>query len=247
MRKDLIIGVGVGIPVVIIMIVIGGGGHTSLDFEMEDKTIDEKPKPDEPILSSPTASQPSKNRITWTNSTLLQWSDFQGEPPIEQTFEDGVPIHAATTTYGKHIGGSIGIISTDPCIYKISPLTYVAEFDKTESWVVEEYRKDLKLLNHEQRHFDIRVIFVKVMQEKVNLELVNKPINCTNSVYDESSINLDANIQIENMVSDLKKELDKYNDDYDAETEHGRIPSIQQNWDNKIDNQLTELGIGRLS
>lgn len=246
MRKDLIIGAGVGIPVVIIVIVIVGG-YVPLDFEIEDKTIDEKQKPDEPILSSPTASQPNENRIIWTNSTLLKWRDFEGESPIEQTFVDGVAIHASTRTYG---GGGVGkpeIFSMNPCIYKIPSVTFVTEFDKTESWVVEEYRKDLKLLNHEQRHFDIRAIFERVMQEKVNLELINKPINCPETGYDESSIDEDVKIKVKNIVSDLEKELVKYNADYDAETKHGRIPDIQQNWDNKIDDQLTELGMSRLS
>ncbi len=78
-------------------------------------------------------------------------------------------------------------------------------------------------LNHEQRHFDI----AKIAAEHFKRKLASEQLPVDN--YD-GFINYD--------YLDAYREMDKLQEQYDKETDHGANHAAQEGWDRKIDEEL---------
>lgn len=149
-------------------------------------------------------------KITWSSNQLLEWSDFQGpKDPMS-------PLLAATNcgidysfSYDEN-----GLHTTVTCY-----------FDRQQSWKTDGGETD-RLLNHEQRHFDICEIYARKLRAAF-AKYTPKP---------------------ETLQADLKKIYDKtwksYRSkqaEYDEQTDHSKIREKQNEWDEKIDSGLKKL------
>ncbi|MHC2991143.1 hypothetical protein OB13_05925 [Pontibacter sp. HJ8] len=98
---------------------------------------------------------------------------------------------------------------------------------KSSSWVKAE-AKDAYGLNHEQRHFDI----VKLVAERFKQKI--KP--------DELSL-ADYNSNIQYHFIESYREMSQLQDQYDGETQHGINKAAQEQWNQRLQQELKELGI----
>ncbi|GGF20490.1 hypothetical protein [Echinicola rosea] len=95
---------------------------------------------------------------------------------------------------------------------------------KSSSWA-RSSRKDGYGLNHEQRHFDITKIVVERFKEKI------REMSLTPQDYDG---------RIGYLYIETYREMNKMQEAYDDETDHGRNKGAQQKWNELIDRELAK-------
>ncbi|TGE25080.1 hypothetical protein E5K00_07740 [Hymenobacter aquaticus] len=89
--------------------------------------------------------------------------------------------------------------------------------------------RDAYTLNHEQRHFDL----VKLVAERFKRRLTPERMN----LQDYNSI-----LQYEYLVA--FQEMNRLQEQYDAETRGGQDTAAQQRWNQRIDQELRTYGVG---
>lgn len=152
-------------------------------------------------------------QVYWSENRNLSWSDYLATPDMADTS------NVALTYYGiasamKTKGDSVII-------------TVRSIFDKEKSWVKPNDKTD-SLLTHEQGHFDIAELYARILKKTLKDTRFKKATLGVdfNKVYKNNSANLNAEQGV-----------------YDEETNHGRIPSKQLEWNKKIKNRLDELDL----
>jgi hypothetical protein len=159
--------------------------------------------------------------IFWSEDNRLTWDDFQ----IRTKSRPNYLAESAT-----------GIYSFWKC--KASQFEFIvgAVFDKQDSWVKSSVKLDTpeqhKLLNHEQRHFDLSECYAR----KIRKALSGLAHPCGGS---DKEIRKIINRYLEEFHSEEKR--------YDRETNHGLNEEKQFSWDQKIHRQLQELTMYRSS
>lgn len=151
------------------------------------------------------------NRIFWTDSVKLSWSDFQDEADEKKSIAalSSIAIPFNFETDGE---GEIDI-QIRVC------------FVKDESWSKVENQNEL-LLKHEQLHFDI----AELHRRKIVKALKNA--NLTKSNYAE---------KLEAIVSEnWSGKYREMQDQYDRETNFSQYIKEQLSWSKKIDALLKE-------
>ena len=151
--------------------------------------------------------------IEWRSDYKLQKNDFQGKIPENNTID-----HAGTAF---NIGYEI--VSNSIWTGRMKIRTY-AVFDKSKSWLNESFYSD-NLLNHEQKHFDIAQAFAYKLQNLINKEIKNSK-DFTSKFSDLSTL--------------IGDEWLRFQEKYDAETDHGTLPEIQKEYDKLIEHMLKE-------
>ena len=86
--------------------------------------------------------------------------------------------------------------------------------------------RNRETLEHEQRHFDITAI---------------KACELANAIREFKFSVDNYPRELEKLQRQKQKELGQMQDQYDSETRHGLVPSIQQKWDKIIKDQLQNL------
>ena len=120
---------------------------------------------------------------------------------------------AMTTT---HLGFSYNI-SNGKITYKID-----CRFEKNKSWGLV---KNEWILKHEQGHFDIAEIFARQLNKLINEYQFNK-----------SSFQKDLDAIYKSVVA----EKEKFQQQYDDETDYSRIKTKQEEWLKKIEAELNQ-------
>ena len=120
---------------------------------------------------------------------------------------------ALTTT---HLGFSYNV-GNGNVTYKID-----CRFEKSKSWGLV---KNDWILKHEQGHFDIAEIFARKLNKSTNEYQFNK-----------SSFQKDLDAIYKSVVD----EKEKFQQQYDDETDYSRNKSKQEEWFKKIENDLTQ-------
>jgi poly(3-hydroxyalkanoate) synthetase len=143
----------------------------------------------------------------------LNWNDYipLAQPPDTMPQEMVAATTTTITFVSDCIGGQLHFSAT-------------ALFSKKKSWVLRTGMKD-GVLKHEQLHFDITELFARMLRKKIS-EIKNPCLNLNQ-----------LNILYHQFLSDSEKE----NHRYDSETNNGRIPAKQQQWENDIVKRLSEL------
>ena len=145
----------------------------------------------------------------------IKWQDSR-----KLTWEDfkAAPLKigntAAMTT--THLGFSYNI-SNGKITYKID-----CRFEKNKSWGLV---KNEWILKHEQGHFDIAEIFARQLNKLVNEYQFNK-----------SSFQNDLDAIYKSVVA----EKEKFQQQYDDETDYSRIKTKQEEWLKKIEAELNQ-------
>lgn len=104
------------------------------------------------------------DEITWSEKRKLNWGDFKGIPP-ENPVEFTVAVTCSTMDFEFHNDKD----------YKIE-----SKFIKSKSWTI---TNDVKMLAHEQLHFDITELYVRKIRKSFDSLGISKIKNYAK--YDE--------------------------------------------------------------
>lgn len=156
---------------------------------------------------------PSKtsDTIYYDSGVKLTWNDFRGKP-------DEVSKAGAITESGFGYRMNMNSRNNRTSV-NISVYCY---FNKNKSWVKKGMKTAYALL-HEQHHYDITYINTCLFIMKL------KKANLNKSNYA---------VVVEQIYNECFTALNTMQDEYDGETSNGRIESMQQVWNKKIDAQL---------
>jgi hypothetical protein len=158
---------------------------------------------------------PEGDTIYYSVSRPLTWADFSERPHTS-----GYDAEVFTSIgYNEHREVKNGVINLN--------LVIKVDLPKSDCWV-KGGRGDSYMLNHEQRHFDI---------EKVVGEHFKKKILAMELPVD----NFDGPINVEYL--ETLREATAMQKQYDAETHHGENRQAQEQWNEKIDQELRTLGV----
>jgi hypothetical protein len=156
-------------------------------------------------------AQKSDAKLSWEQERPLTWKDFKGRE------DNSSPFHALTN-------GSIAyrIANVSGNEYK-----FVLEvgFVYKGSWVKKKMKTD-KLLEHEQRHFDIVEIYARIFVKRLEEE----------NVFEGKKFSE----KVPKIYKKMTEELNKFQQQYDKETHHSTDEVKQAEWNEKIKLLLEE-------
>lgn len=160
------------------------------------------------LFTSVTIGEPEK--ILWSETNKLTWSDFKGTPDAGSNF-------VASTNSGMSFSFSYSI-RNDEVSYNFTNESF---FYPEMSWYKKGNVSDY-ILAHEQTHFDISElhsrIFKKRMEEGVFTKNIKKEVN---ELYKE--------VESERIAMQSR---------YDDETNHSQIIEAENRWRNYVAEQL---------
>ncbi|HWD87828.1 MAG TPA: hypothetical protein VG367_06845 [Mucilaginibacter sp.] len=153
--------------------------------------------------------------IYYSVTRPLTWADFR-EKPMNGNFDAEI---FTSVGYAEQASVVKGLIDLN--------ISVKVELAKSDCWVRSRAQDDYAL-NHEQRHFDIAKIIGEHFKQK--LAAMNLPPD-----------NYDGYINVEYL--ETLRELHSMQTQYDKETRHGSDGYAQSQWDKKIDQELSALGV----
>lgn len=105
--------------------------------------------------------------------------------------------------------------------FKVSGMKILVRVEKSESWVVTS-QKSAELLNHEQGHFDILGLMARELKHA--------------AAEASASTKTELIRALRNLMAEKQGRADEVDGDYDseAETNHGKNKTKQDQWDKKI-------------
>ena len=188
-------------------------------------------------------SQENAFGLIWDENKKLTWDDFQGE---KNYFSYR---YGAMTFSDLSLEYSWKYSETDDCNYEFDKILAIAVFDKkpsyVRSWVLEDNRQSSRILNHEQRHFDITEIHARIFNQQAATELLGEKFSCPSGIFGSDYQKSKINSLIKNQVHDIfdmrNMRLDIQQDNYDDDVEHSEDYENQTQWNKKIDSQLKTL------
>ncbi len=151
-----------------------------------------------------------EDSIKWSEDIVLNWENFKGTP-------NEMSNAAALTASGISYNFSAEMV--DGTIHVISDIN--AFFYPDKSW----YKPDIcdaNILNHERLHFDIAALFALKMRHEV------KNTSFTENVKKE----------FRELYKNTIKELKRFQEVYDKETDFSRNTTQQERWNSQIREHL---------
>lgn len=170
--------------------------------------------------------------IPWSDLQKLTLDDFEGDVgryPENYKMSNETDL-AFTWGYPKLLDYNFTRINSVICQVQITDVNAIGMFDKEASWVKNSQKDNFKLLNHEQRHFDIIEIYARQIETNILFQI----IECPHGYFDEPQIHNEIRLQ----TSEIGNRQQKMNDDYELEIKNGI--STQDDWDLKIDTLLIQ-------
>ncbi|HEX6994197.1 MAG TPA: hypothetical protein VF339_08620 [Gammaproteobacteria bacterium] len=164
--------------------------------------------------------------IRWQADRPLEWSDFKG-----QVDPNAGPQTAALTSASVSVGFELEVRGGRRCEFEVLRIETTAEFHPEHSWVRDGART-AAVLEHEQGHFDLAEVFRAVLERQA-AALVGRPQRCAAGA-DPSAIEAEVNEWIAEIRGQVFDELERVQDQYDAETGHGTLPDAQSVWTARI-------------
>lgn len=153
--------------------------------------------------------------VFYDPSRPITWDDFLGRPG-KSNFEASI---FPNFGYKNNSRVSDGYLNLD--------ITFRVYMLKNISWVKGGTR-DAYALNHEQRHFDI----VKIITERFKQKILMKGLSMED--YDG---------ELGYLYLETYREMNKLQEQYDRETNHGINSAAQESWNKKISLELKSYGI----
>ncbi len=163
------------------------------------------------LLFTDYTEQPEGDTIYYSAKRPLRWDDFKGKPQGGKYEASVLP----GIGYTERVDIAKGVVNIH-----LNVKTYLP---KSASWV-RNGSNSAYSLNHEQRHFDIVKLFAERFKSKLRAETL--PVD-----------NYDGYINVQYLES--FREMNVLQEQYDAETGHGTNPYAQQQWNEKIDKELS--------
>lgn len=168
------------------------------------------------VVFTDDSRQTDDDTVHYNPNRLLTWADFQAQP-------------RRTSHYAAEVFTSFayeGRSSVKEGVITVS-LTAKAYMLKNSSWARAD-AKNAYALNHEQRHFDITRIIAERFKQRV------QPDSLTLDDY---------NSIIQYQFLESFREMNRMQEQYDAETAHSTNQLAQERWNRKIDAELRRFGI----
>jgi hypothetical protein len=153
--------------------------------------------------------------IVWKDDYKLNWKDFKANPPQSEFIAESNSVFyyaAKAVVKDRIIELHINLFSC---------------FDRNTSWV-KEAKADNALLAHEQLHFDISELQIRLLRKKL-----------LNADFDI----VDFDKQIHALIDQAQAENENQQKQYDLETQHGIVAEKQLSWKNEISNQLKNTSV----
>ena len=141
--------------------------------------------------------------IQWTESKKLAWTDFKG---VKQIDSDAAAVTVSGITF------SYAVRKTDDRITSFSTEVY-AHFYPDSSWFIEDRCSD-HILAHEQLHFDITELHVRIFRYRLAQLQVSQNIKT----------------QLNELHKTVNKELSEMQYQYDAQSENSINREEQAKW-----------------
>ncbi len=169
--------------------------------------------PDAPVTLSVEMVQTSKDSslIAYTPGRLLVINDFIAKP-------DELSLAAAQTASAINVKYTSNVDNGQITVQVL----VIPYFDKTRSWFADKYRKNEKILAHEQRHFDISALMACQLVDTLRQQKLTK----------ENYLE-----KLEQIHAQKQRELSSMQVRYDEETRHGTLIAAQEKW-NKLLKEL---------
>lgn len=153
----------------------------------------------------------SAQTIEWEKIGQLEWKNYKGKPNKMSSFQ---ALTATGISFSINYEGEqvrISILNT---------------FDPNNSWSKD--KKSDYLLAHEQLHFDISELFAR----KLRKELLETDFDARG----KKLMN-----EIAELYQQKMKELDRFQKNYDKETDHSLIETAQKEWELKVKQEIKQL------
>lgn len=157
---------------------------------------------------------PDSDSLFYQYHRKLQWSDFKATAPLRG------PSAAVSYTSFAYEGNSL--LKKDTLQIN---LTLQVFFIKSASWV-KSFARDTYSLEHEQTHFDITWLVALRFQQRI------KSMDLTPDDYDSI---------IQYQYIESFREMNKLQEAYDRETNHGQDPAAQKKWKRTVGEALAAL------
>lgn len=158
-------------------------------------------------FSSVETTEISKSIILWSETNKITFSDFKGIPDKNSKYEAI-----------SHVGINYNYSYNDEG-FKV---TVHSTFNKDSSWIKVN---SLRLIYHEQGHFDISELFARKFKAKLaNAEFKRK----------------DFIIKLDKFFKNILDEENKFHNQYDLESNFSLDSLNQAKWKLKIDSSLIE-------
>ncbi len=157
-------------------------------------------------------AQKKEGLINWVSDKPLVWNDFKGRADNSSPFD--------ALTMGN-IGYSFETITPN----KEYKLILDIGFDPKKSWVKSKKNTD-KLLLHEQCHFDIFELYMRILVKKIEEEKILNGMKFSD--------------KMEKVYKKTFSELVKFQKKYDDETNHSKDEDKQKEWLEKVSKLLDE-------
>lgn len=164
------------------------------------------------IIFSDYTEKTEGDTIYYAANRPLTWTDFQGKIQYNTPYAAGVMPSIGYSQHAKVINGTIFVY-----------IDMKTSLPKSTCWA-RSFAKDDYNLNHEQRHFDVARIIAGQFKQKILSQQLT-PDNY------EAIINM--------QYLDSYRDLYEMQKAYDKETGHGTRQQMQQQWNEKIDRQLS--------
>lgn len=149
-------------------------------------------------------------KILWSESNKLTWSDFKGTPRIGGNF-------VASTSSGMSFSFSYtsrnGEVDYD--------FTNESYFYPESSWYKEGEVSDY-ILQHEQTHFDISELHSRIFKKRM----------------EETVFTTNIKTEVRKLYNKVESERVEMQSRYDLETDHSKIMKAEYRWRNFITDQL---------
>lgn len=168
------------------------------------------------LVTTVYAQECSEQMVFWSSTNAIQWPDFQGSPDSSfQTFDGRIA--KAVSAVG------IRFLSVDSIDYYSECYILKSTFYCSESW---HTGTSDSLLNHERRHFDL----LEIQTRKLRKRLLSLTADCNEGVV------------INDELQPILVQFNSINSLYDQQTVFGTNIMNQSLWDEKIRQELLELG-----
>jgi len=171
----------------------------------------------------------TSNLIFWNVNQFLEWVNFKGEPNYqkeEETAESGVgfePDYSIDYDDGTRE-------------FSFVEFNFKAYFDPQRSWVKKEKitpELRMRVLKHEQGHFDITEKFTRKLNQKLREDSDSKIFLIKGKTLNERKKRADKEDgeYVTKILLDITKEWQDYQEDYETKTDGGREFEIQECYD----------------
>jgi len=156
----------------------------------------------------------NEETISWNASQKLTWADFKANPDANS---GAVALTASGITFGYSVKTSGKRIIDFTASVE-------AHFYPNKSWYVKEKGDDY-ILGHEQLHFDITELYVRMFREKLSLLKPNQNLKD----------------QLQKLHIAINEALNETQKRYDAQSNHSINTEMQKQWEVFIATELKKF------